>query len=233
MTGAHEPTASQSATNHVWLRRSCAVLVATVAAYSSYAHQRRFALDGGADPIAAALWPLSVDGLVVLASIGLLTRQPHTTRRARWTLRAAFLLGVLVSVAANIAAAPTLTWHPVTVAGWPPLALLLAVELVIHTRGGPHRSAQPIPQATPEPDPPTPASDRYTAEQLMWLYYQQETTHGRTPTGADLDRAAGTNNYGRSVLARWRRTGRITTSQPPPPAETDLSLPAIEPQRQP
>jgi hypothetical protein len=43
----------------------------------------------------------------------------------------------------------------------------------------------------------------------MWAHYQHEHAAGRTPTGADLDRIAGTNNYGRAVLARWRRTGRI------------------------
>ncbi|MFE0099874.1 hypothetical protein [Streptomyces sp. NPDC059009] len=36
-----------------------------------------------------------------------------------------FLLGIAVSVAANVAAAPKLAWKPVLVAGWPPVALLL------------------------------------------------------------------------------------------------------------
>jgi hypothetical protein len=39
-------------------------MVAGVAAYSSYEHQRHFAAVGGADPVGAKLWPLSVDGLV-------------------------------------------------------------------------------------------------------------------------------------------------------------------------
>jgi hypothetical protein len=41
----------------------------------------------------------------------------------------------------------------------------------------------------------------------MWVHYQREHAAGRTPTGADLGSGAGTNNYGRAVLARWRRTG--------------------------
>jgi hypothetical protein len=45
----------------------------------------------------------------------------------------------------------------------------------------------------------------------MWEHYQHQQAAGRTPTGAELDRIAGTNNYGRAVLARWRRTGRTTT----------------------
>jgi hypothetical protein len=41
---------------------------------------------------------------------------------------------------------------------------------------------------------------------------------GRTPTGADLDRVAGTNNYGRRVLRRWRATGRGPGRAMTPPA---------------
>ncbi|WP_055489766.1 hypothetical protein [Streptomyces sp. TP-A0356] len=41
-------------------------------------------------------------------------------------------MGIAVSLAANIAAAPVLAWRPVLVAGWPPVALLLSVELLAH-----------------------------------------------------------------------------------------------------
>jgi hypothetical protein len=46
------------------------LVVAEVAAYASYQHQRGYALVGGSDPTGAALWPLSVDGLLVLATVG-------------------------------------------------------------------------------------------------------------------------------------------------------------------
>jgi Protein of unknown function (DUF2637) len=116
----HATEIGRQSRGDVWVRRGCALLVAAVAAYSSYAHQRHFALVGGADQISAALWPLSVDGLVVLASLGLVRARSSTTMRARLALWVAFLLGVAVSLAANIAAAPTLSWQPVLVAGWPP-----------------------------------------------------------------------------------------------------------------
>jgi hypothetical protein len=229
----------------VWVRRGCALVVAAVAAYSSYAHQRHFALVGGADQVSAALWPLSVDGLVVLASLGLVRARSSTTMRARLALWVAFLLGVAVSLAANIAAAPTLSWQPVLVAGWPPLALLLAVELVVHSRGQDQTGTvetQPeiTPAAEPEPEagaigaiesaqtaigtetaPETrrtssPAAARRprrlgnpSAEALMWAHFETQRKAGRMPSGAELDRVAGTNNYGRAVLARWRDTGRI------------------------
>ncbi|WTE49211.1 DUF2637 domain-containing protein [Streptomyces sp. NBC_01622] len=115
-----------------WLRRGCALVVAGVAAYASYVHQREFALQGGADEVSASLWPLSVDGLLLLATVGMLKPSGRGGRRARYAVWAAFLLGIAVSLAANIAAAPALAWKPVLVAGWPPVALLLSVELLAH-----------------------------------------------------------------------------------------------------
>lgn len=115
-----------------WLRGACALTVAGVAAYASYVHQRTFALQGGADPISASLWPLSVDGLLLLATTTLLRQTRTGTHRAHRLVWLSFLLGIAVSLAANIAAAPTLQWKPVLVAGWPPIALLLSVELLAH-----------------------------------------------------------------------------------------------------
>ncbi|WP_461061902.1 hypothetical protein [Streptomyces pseudoechinosporeus] len=48
-----------------------------------------------------------------------------------------------------------------------------------------------------------------TAEEVMWEHFQRQLASGRMPSGAELDRVAGTNSYGRAVLARWRRVGRI------------------------
>ncbi|HZD15511.1 MAG TPA: DUF2637 domain-containing protein [Pseudonocardiaceae bacterium] len=75
---------------HLWVRRASAFLVAVVA---SYAHQRRFALAWGSQQVSAVLWPLSVDGLVILASLGLLEVGPGRGLRVRWSVRAALLLG--------------------------------------------------------------------------------------------------------------------------------------------
>ncbi|MFJ8532312.1 DUF2637 domain-containing protein [Streptomyces sp. NPDC093591] len=105
------------------------------AAYASYVHQWKFAVQGGVDSVSASLWPLSVDGLLLLATAGLLEHAEPRTRRARWPLWSAFLLGIAVSLAAQIAAAPALEWKPVLVAGWPPVALLLLVERLVHRPG--------------------------------------------------------------------------------------------------
>lgn len=53
----------------------------------------------------------------------------------------------------------------------------------------------------------SPAKSR--AEHTMWEHVLGEQACGRTPTGAELDRIAGTNNYGRTVLRRWRAQGHI------------------------
>ncbi|WP_050375638.1 DUF2637 domain-containing protein [Streptomyces acidiscabies] len=138
-----------------WVRPLCAFTVAAVAAYASYIHQRDFALQGGADTVSAALWPLSVDGLLLLSTAGLLKHPGELSRRARWSVRSSFLLGIVVSLAANVAAAPTAQWKPVLVAGWPPIALLLSVELLIHR---------------PEPQNPGPAPQGHsTAEEADLL----------------------------------------------------------------
>ncbi|GAA2660990.1 hypothetical protein [Streptomyces vastus] len=69
---------------------------------------------------------------MLLATVGLLKPSPNVGRRGRYAVWLAFLLGIAVSLAANIAAAPALAWKPVLVAGWPPVALLLSVELLAH-----------------------------------------------------------------------------------------------------
>ncbi|WSV18417.1 DUF2637 domain-containing protein [Streptomyces prunicolor] len=57
--------------------------MAGVAASASYVHHREFALQGGADPVSASLWALSVDGLLLVAMAGLLRSMAPRTRRAR------------------------------------------------------------------------------------------------------------------------------------------------------
>jgi hypothetical protein len=232
---ADEPPMSSAV--DVWSRRLGALVVAGVAAYASYQHQLGFALAGGADLTTARVWPLSVDGLLVLSTAGLLREGRRTSIRARYTLRAAFAAGIIVSLAANIATAPSMTWAPILVAGWPPVALLLAVELLGHRRlresAGRDGVANPSGdnETGPEPEsrPETLATSekvitlaesrlsRRTAEQVMWEHYQHTLAAGRpAPTGAELDQIARTNNYGRAVLRKWQRKGRAH----PPSAST-------------
>ncbi|WP_304504584.1 DUF2637 domain-containing protein [Amycolatopsis sp. FU40] len=203
------------------LRVQCGAtgLVALGAAYASYQHGRVFALRFGADATTAAIWPLIVDGLLTLATVELWRGQRGS---GRWLAWAAFLFGISLSLCANIGAAPSLSVFGVTVAACPPLALLLAVELLNRAlrRHWP-TAADPSPHAEPgrpsveaeavvEPMPEAAQVDHeLTAEQRMWLHYEQEAALGRRPSGAELDRVAGTHNYGRRVLRRWRAEGRL------------------------
>lgn len=232
-----------------WLQRGAAGLVAAVAAYASYDHQRAFALGHGAHGIAAAVWPLSVDGLLILASLALLDPALVLARGwVRLVVRVAFAAGICVSLAANVAAAGGWSWAGVLVAGWPPVALLLSAEILIHSTnrdpdagtpasriespgqsrslpdtsvGGETVSPEPrtelaVPDTSGESAPVSGAGSspgrgmrRGAAQRVMWEHYRAALAAGRTPTGAELDRVAGTHDYGRAVLARWRRTGRI------------------------
>lgn len=88
-----------------------------------------FALRFGADHTTAAIWPLIVDGLLTMATVELKTGNHHCAS-GRWAAWLAFALGICLSLCANIAAAPELSVLAVAVAACPPLALLLAVELL-------------------------------------------------------------------------------------------------------
>jgi len=110
------------------------LLVAAVAAIVSFAHMWTVA-DRAGEQWRAWLLPLSVDGLVVAASMALLTRRRAGLPGGRlaWC---ALLGGVGASLAANIAAAePTATAR--VVAAWPALAFAVAFELLLQQRREP------------------------------------------------------------------------------------------------
>ena len=104
------------------------VTVASIAAYASYEHMRALSLHAGQTPSIAALLPLSVDGLVIVASVAIVDG-----RQRKGSAWCAFVLGVVVSLVANVlAAGPTLTDR--CVSAWPSVALLATVEVI--ARGG-------------------------------------------------------------------------------------------------
>jgi hypothetical protein len=105
-----------------------ALVVAAIAFLASYAHMRGLALRYGQPPLIAWLLPVSVDGMLVVATIAL-----GDGRRHRWSAWVAFWTGVAASVVANVLAA-----EPSAIArcisAWPAVAFLLVVEVI--TRGG-------------------------------------------------------------------------------------------------
>jgi hypothetical protein len=222
----------------LWVQCVCTTLVALGAAYASYRHGRDFALRFGADAATAAIWPLIVDGLLTTATVEL-WKQSDDRRWAAW---AAFGFGISLSLCANIGSTPRLTVFSIVVAACPPLALLLAVELLnraLKRHRGDH--GRPSPESVdilselcvqaPEVACSSVSDQEFSlpvvesAEQQMWTFYLEEQAAGRTPTGADLDRVAGTNNYGRRVLRRWRVTGRGPGGAMAPPDPAALRRP--------
>jgi hypothetical protein len=107
-------------------------LVGLVAAAASYQHQRTLATLAGEGWLAWAL-PISVDGMMLATGRSIL-------RRRRAGIPAPFLswfgfaLGLVASVAANVAAAePTLVGR--LIAAWPPVALFIAYETLAADHG--------------------------------------------------------------------------------------------------
>ncbi|WP_024799543.1 DUF2637 domain-containing protein [Nocardia sp. BMG51109] len=215
----------------LYLQCACTALVAVGAAYASYRHGRAFALRFGADEATAGIWPLIVDGLLMVATVELWKTGHSRHADGRWTAWVAFVFGICLSLCANIAAAPVLSVFSVAVAACPPLALLLAVELLNRALKRHHiettdntetanetdetdettRATEPVVRLAAVPAGSLPSAGP-TAEQRMWVYYVTERSKGRIPTGAELDRIAGTNNYGRRVLRQWKMSDRLLSA---------------------
>jgi hypothetical protein len=118
------------------------VAVTGIAAVASYDHTRVLALQAGQPAVLAALLPLSVDGMILVATLAL-----GDGRRSRWSAWLAFLVGVAASLAANVMAAPPGAVARV-VSAWPAIALLLTVEVL--ARSGRVVTA-PVPADVPGP----------------------------------------------------------------------------------
>ncbi|PWR16096.1 hypothetical protein DKT69_07625, partial [Micromonospora sicca] len=114
------------------------VAVTVIAAVGSYDHMRELAHRAGQGPLLAALLPLSVDGMILVATLAL-----NDGRRSRWSAWLAFLVGVAASLAANVLVADP---HPVArvVSAWPAVALLLTVEVLARSGKGLEVPAEPV-----------------------------------------------------------------------------------------
>jgi len=102
--------------------------LAGIAGAISYSHMRTLAAAHGDTGWHAHAFPLSVDGVEIVASLVLLADR-RAGRRSGWLPWAALTIGTAASLAANIATADTGTISRI-IAGWPALALLIAVKLL-------------------------------------------------------------------------------------------------------
>jgi len=174
--------------------------VAAVAAVLSYGHLRTVAARSG--EAHAWLFPLSVDGLIVAASLVLLVRrrcgQPGGA--LAW---GGLALGVAATVAGNIASAePTAAAR--VIAAWPPVAFALSYELLLALIRPAVRSGQPDPGADhpPAPEPGYAGGLEERARELL-------AAAGPRPLGRRaLARELGvTEHQARTVLAAMTANG--------------------------
>jgi Protein of unknown function (DUF2637) len=203
------------------------VLVLAAAAFTlSYDALHQLALDSRVRPGLAWLWPVVIDGTIVVALLTVLAAK-RVGRGAGYPWALAGLFSA-ASVAFNIAHAPD---RPVArlVFAMAPVALVLTTHLLMQqvswrppTSG---RLAAPAPQADLEPEPDggsqaahphtpgnQPAPEPAGAQQLgkvgararVRAAYQAQLAAGLTPTGAGLARAAGVSErYGQRLLAEF------------------------------
>lgn len=113
--------------------------VAAVAAYVSYRHAYELVSAHGETAATARLVPLTVDGLVYASSMAMLDAARHKTPTpllARWLLA----LGILATLAANVAHGVGNGPIGAIVAAWPAAALVGSYELLMAlVRGGVRR----------------------------------------------------------------------------------------------
>jgi hypothetical protein len=196
------------------------VLVLAAAAFTlSYDALHQLVLDSRVRPALAWLWPVMIDGTIVVALLTVLAANRAGTRSAYpWALAALFSLA---SVAFNIAHAPDLPVAQLVFA-MAPIALVLTTHLLMQQAGW--RQPTPDPnepvaaqQAGPEPAYPHRSGDDRTPQSVnpnqdaqigararVWAAYQAQLAAGQTPTGAGLARAAGVSErYGQRLLAEF------------------------------
>jgi hypothetical protein len=213
------------------------VLVLAAAAFTlSYDALHQLALDSRVRPALAWLWPVVIDGTIVVALLTVLAAKRAATGAAYpWTLAGLFSLA---SVAFNIAHAPD---RPVAqlVFAMAPIALVLTTHLLMQQASWRHHRPMPDrprpvaaheagpepahphrPGDHPEPEPASPDQGAQVgARARVRAAYEAQVAAGQTPTGAGLARAAGVSErYGQRLLAEFTadptRTGHPNGYRP-------------------
>ena len=137
------------------------IIVAGVAAAISYSHIRDVAVIAHQPALIAHLLPLSVDGLMLVASLAM-GEDKAANRHPRGWARFGFWLGAAVSVAANVSSVVVhfgWNWLGIAVAGFAPVALLVCVEIVSRPGRVKQRvaAAEPVAAMAEVPVSPAPA----------------------------------------------------------------------------
>jgi hypothetical protein len=129
--------------------------VGLVAAVLSYRHQFELAAGHGESALTARLVPFSIDGLLLAGTLAVL----DAARRARgpaWAARITVALGVAMTLWANVVHGLAYGPAGVVISGWPPVALIAAVEVLA-------RMVRPAPAGQPDAILAAVAADAETA----------------------------------------------------------------------
>lgn len=112
----------------VILTAVCVAGLAIVAGAISFAHMRELATDHGQTGWKSYAFPISVDGLEIVASLFLVV-QRRAGRPTGWVPWVALVVGTAASLAANVAVGGA---DPIgkALAGWPALSMLVSVKLL-------------------------------------------------------------------------------------------------------
>jgi hypothetical protein len=106
------------------------VAVAGFAAVVSYSHFFSLGRTHGQDGTSARLTPLSVDLLILAASLLLLWAARNDVA-APWPVRAVLVVSVLATVAGNVADGLADGWLAALLNGWPGAAFVAAIEMLM------------------------------------------------------------------------------------------------------
>lgn len=148
------PRGSRRGNGELWIRLTTVAAVVTVALIAgtvSYRHMAGVAREHGEDQVTAAIVPISVDGLIIAASLTLLADSRAGRRRSPLPY-ALLTLASAASVAANVMhAEPDLAAR--LIAAWPSAALIGSYEMLMSqickARHQPESAAGP---RSPDPD---------------------------------------------------------------------------------
>ena len=115
------------------IRASTALVVTAVASFAavvSYSHIYDLGRAHGQAGTAARLLPLSVDGLILAASLVML-HEARNRRPAPALARGMLGLGVAATVAANVAYGAGFGWPGAVISAWPAVAFIGAAEMAL------------------------------------------------------------------------------------------------------
>jgi Protein of unknown function (DUF2637) len=182
-------TRAHTATGDRLLRASAAIVVLAIAAFAavvSYSHIYDLGRAHGQAGVAARLLPLSVDGLILAASLVMLL-EARAGRTAPVLARVMLGLGVAATVAANVAfgAADGLTGAAIS--AWPAIAFIGCAELLIgsirRTRPVPvsaNTGGQGVPAVSGEVPGAVPVPDQLSAQATSM--FSDDLAAGRVPS---------------------------------------------------